>query len=201
MAYLREATALVASLPGPVERQVYAIRVAGEAGVGQEAVIQEVERRRKQLLSRARKTEEQNMNRPERIAQPAEMELRYHDPISAAAEEGVVRLLYLEPALASEPGLPDAKAFSSEALRDIYSILLDRIRKGEAVSVASLAGSLTPEEMSLLVRLLQKPEQLSNGRKALQDYVAKIREQNEADPSSDLNALRDRLRERKGYHS
>ncbi|MBQ9664316.1 MAG: DNA primase [Oscillospiraceae bacterium] len=201
VAYLREATALVASLPGPVERQVYAIRVAGEAGVGQEAVIQEVERRRKQLLSRARKTEEQNMNRPERIAQPAEKELRYHDPISAAAEEGVVRLLYLEPALASEPGLPDAKAFSSEALRDIYSILLDRIRKGEAVSVASLAGSLTPEEMSLLVRLLQKPEQLSNGRKALQDYVAKIREQNEADPSSDLNALRDRLRERKGYHS
>lgn len=199
--YLREATALVASLPGSVERQVYAIRVAGEAGVGQDAVIREVERRRKQLVNKARRSEEQSMNRPERIAQPVEKELRYKDPVSAAAEEGVIRLLYLEPALASEALLPDEKEFSSEALGRIYSVIREKIDRGEALNVGSLSGSLTREEMSLLVRILQKPEQLSNGRKALEDYIARIREQNDPGGAEDLLALRDRMKERKGYHS
>ena len=53
VSYLRDATALLATLPGAVERQVYAIRVAGQAGVGQDAVIQEVERQRKRLLRQA----------------------------------------------------------------------------------------------------------------------------------------------------
>ena len=201
VSYLREATALVASLPGSVERQVYAIRVAGEAGVGQDAVIREVERRRKQLVNKARRSEEQSMNRPERIAQPVEKELRYKDPVSAAAEEGVIRLLYLEPALASEALLPDEKEFSSEALGRIYSVIREKIDRGEALNVGSLSGSLTREEMSLLVRILQKPEQLSNGRKALEDYIARIREQNDQGGAEDLLALRDRMKERKGYHS
>ena len=201
VSYLREATALVASLPGSVERQVYAIRVAGEAGVGQDAVIREVERRRKQLVNKARRSEEQSMNRPERIAQPVEKELRYKNPVSAAAEEGVIRLLYLEPALASEALLPDEKEFSSEALGRIYSVIREKIDRGEALNVGSLSGSLTREEMSLLVRILQKPEQLSNGRKALEDYIARIREQNDPGGAEDLLALRDRMKERKGYHS
>ena len=201
VSYLREATALVASLPGSVERQVYAIRVAGEAGVGQDAVIREVERRRKQLVNKARRSEEQSMNRPERIAQPVEKELRYKNPVSAAAEEGVIRLLYLEPALASEALLPDEKEFSSEALGRIYSVIREKIDRGEALNVGSLSDSLTREEMSLLVRILQKPEQLSNGRKALEDYIARIREQNDPGGAEDLLALRDRMKERKGYHS
>ena len=141
------------------------------------------------------------MNRPERIAQPVEKELRYKDPVSAAAEEGVIRLLYLEPALASEALLPDEKEFSSEALGRIYSVIREKIDRGEALNVGSLSGSLTREEMSLLVRILQKPEQLSNGRKALEDYIARIREQNDPGGAEDLLALRDRMKERKGYHS
>ena len=203
VAFLKEASALLATLPGAVEREVYAIRVAGQAGVGQDAVIREVERRRKQLLQRASRTEEQELNRPERMAQPADKELRYRNPVSAAAEEGVIRLLYLEPSLVQEGGLPDAAVFSSEALGRIYTILRQKIEEGGAVSISSLSGLLSQEEMNLLVNILQKPEVLSSGRRALQDYIARIREQHELEAGGselDLNALRDRLRERKGYH-
>lgn len=197
--YLKEATELLASMPGAVERQVYAIRVAGEAGVGQDAVIQEVERRRKQLLRRAKRSEEQELNRPERIAQPVEKALRYRNPASAAAEEGVIRLLYLEPSLINEKGLPEPEMFTSEALGQIYRMLRAKIEAGDTVSIASLSGDLSPDEMSLLVRILQKPEVLSSSRRAMMDYVSRIREKNEKD-SVDLNVLRDQLRERKGYH-
>ena len=203
VAFLKEASALLATLPGAVEREVYAIRVAGQAGVGQDAVIREVERRRKQLLRKASRTEEQELNRPERMAQPADKELRYRNPVSAAAEEGVIRLLYMDPALEKEVGLPDAAVFSSEALGRIYTILRQKIEEGGAVSISSLSGLLSREEMSLLVSILQKPEVLSSGRRALQDYIMRIREQHELEAGGselDLNALRDRLRERKGYH-
>ena len=204
VAFLKEATALLATLPGAVEREVYAIRIAGQAGVGQDAVIREVERRRKQLLRKAARSEEQELNRPERMAQPADKQLRYRNPVSAAAEEGVIRLLYLEPSLVRENDLPGAAMFSSEALGRIYTILLQKIKEGGAVSISALSGTLSQEEMNLLVNILQKPEVLSSGRRALQDYIARIREQHEleaGDSEMDLNALRDRLRERKGYHS
>ena len=203
VAFLKEATALLATLPGAVEREVYAIRVAEQAGVGQDAVIREVERRRKQLLRKAARSEEQELNRPERMAQPADKQLRYRNPVSAAAEEGVIRLLYLEPSLVRESGLPEAAMFSSEALGRIYTILRQKIEEGGTVSVSSLSGSLSQEEMNLLVNILQKPEVLSSGRRALQDYIVRIREQHELEAGGselDLNALRDRLRERKGYH-
>ena len=203
VAFLKEASALLATLPGAVEREVYAIRVAGQAGVGQDAVIQEVERRRKQLLRKAARTEEQELNRPERMAQPADRELRYRNPVSAAAEEGVIRLLYLEPSLVQEGGLPEAAVFSSEALGRIYTILRQKIEEGGTLSISSLSGVLSREEMNLLVNILQKPEVLSSGRRALQDYIVRIREQHELNTGGselDLNALRDRLRERKGYH-
>ena len=203
VAFLKEATALLATLPGAVEREVYAIRVAGQAGVGQDAVIREVERRRKQLLRKASRSEEQELNRPERMAQPADKQLRYRNPVSAAAEEGVIRLLYLEPSLVRENDLPDASMFSSEALGRIYTILRRKIEEGGALSISALSGALSQEEMNLLVNILQKPEVLSRGRRALQDYIARIREQHELEAGGsemDLNALRDRLRERKGYH-
>ena len=203
VAFLKEATALLATLPGAVEREVYAIRVAGQAGVGQDAVIREVERRRKQLLRKAARSEEQELNRPELMAQPADKQLRYRNPVSAAAEEGVIRLLYLEPSLVRENDLPDAAMFSSEALGRIYTILRQKIEEGSAISVSALSGALSQEEMNLLVNILQKPEVLSSGRRALQDYIARIREQHELEAGGsemDLNALRDRLRERKGYH-
>lgn len=198
--FLKEATELVARLPGAVERQVYSMRVAALTGLKDDAVISEVERRRKKLADRAQKAEEREQSRPERQAQPAEKEYRYTDPGSAAAEEGLIRLLYLEPALGQAPGLPAAEEFSSPALAHIYSVIRARIERGDAVSAASLGGELTLGEMSLLVSLLQKPELLAHGDRTLRDYIDRINEKRELEAqNADLRALANKLRERKGY--
>lgn len=63
-----------------------------------------------------------------------------------------------------------------------------------------MGGALDGQEMSLLVRLLQKPELLSKGDRALADYIKRIRERKEQGRQvSDLRALADKLRETKGY--
>ena len=198
--FLKEASDMVAHLPGTVERQVYAMRVASMAGVNTDVVTGEVERRRRKLINQARRTEEKKLLRPGRAGASGGSAPGYDDPASAAAEEGLVRLLYLEPELASTVSLPEAGEFSSPELGRIYSALRTKAEAGESVSTASLTDALSPEDMSLLVGLLQKPEILSNSRKSISDYINKIKDRRElrAD-SSDLRALASKLRQSKGY--
>ena len=200
VAFLKEASELVAHLPGAVERQVYAMRVAELAGVKADAVSDEVERRRKRLLGKARQEQTRRQTQPERQMQPEQRELHFEDPASAAAEKGIVRLLYLEPELSRGGGLPAPEDFSSSALAHIYSVLLEKARRGEALSAAPLGEALSGGEMSLLVQLLQEPERLSQGERALNDYIERIRERREQKTDTDdLRKLAEKLKEKKGY--
>ena len=166
-------------------------------------MIAEVRRNRKKIVNRAIKTEEQRITRPEQAVQPVAKELRYSDPVSAVAEEGIIRLLFRDPALISVPELPDPEDFSSDTLAGIYRLLRKRITAGEIPDINSMTAELSPEEMNLLVSILQKPELLSGSKSALQDYTRRIHDQKELhteNGTEDLNALRERLKERKGYH-
>ena len=200
--YLHEATRLVATFSGAVERQVYAARIAELAGINADAVQKEVEQRRKQLMKDARRKLDKEM-RPSVVVQPADRALRYRDPSSALAEEGIVRLLYLEPSLISEVSSLSEEDFTSEALWHVFTVLKTRILQNRAVTVTLLADELTAQEINLLVSILNKPEALANASQSLGDYIAAIRQQKELhEEKPDLRALADRLKNNgKGYTS
>ena len=172
---LREVEDLLARRPSPAEREIYCRRIAAEVGIGPEVLISEVNARRRRILRSAEKAA--GRESPERSSQPADRQLHYDDPASAVAEEGVIRLLCLEPELASSPRLPAAEEFSSPALGRIYTVLLGRLREGRAVSPPDvLGGELESAELAQLVSILQKPETLSNSGRALEDYINRIRD-------------------------
>ena len=200
--YLRAAAGLLASLPGAVEREVYAARVAEKAGVSRQAVLSEVDRLRKRRFSEAKKRQAREAAQPLRQAQPAQRGIRYEDPRSARAEEGLIRLLYLDPGLAKEAALPDPAQFSSPLLGRFYAELLQRIRSGERISLGVLAGRFTPEEMSHFTTVLggtEGPaEDMTNAARALEDYIGIIAERQE-DPEEDLRALAEKYRKTKSY--
>ena len=198
--YLREAVELLARLPDEVRRQVYAMDLARELGLPPDVIVNDVERRRKRLVNASFKQTQKEQTRPEKLIQPASRELRYDDPASAAAEEGLIRLLYLEPALISAPGLPPPEDFSAPGLGHIYAILRKRIENGQTVSTDHLAGELNGDELGLLVAILQKPEKLSRSRQSISDYINKIEERKQQrDGGTDLMALREQLKKKKGY--
>ena len=179
--YLREAEDLLARRPSAAEREIYCRRIAAEVSISPEVLIGEVANRRKRILRSAEKAE--GRASPARLSQsaaPGERPLRYDDPASAVAEEGVIRLLYLEPELAKSDRLPAAEEFTSPALGRIYSVLRSRLAEGKAVTADVLGGELEGREVSLLVSILQKPEALSSAEKALDDYITRIRERRRA---------------------
>lgn len=198
--FLKEASELVARLPGSVERQVYAMRVASLAGVPNDVVAQEVERRHKKAVRTAYRENENNLSHPERQFQPGQKKFHYENPESAAAEEGIIRLLFLDQGLFKGKDLPEPEEFSSPALAQIYSALKIKFENGDIISTATLSATLPPELASLLAGILQKPEALRNGEMALKDYIARIRRQRElAADTADLRRLAERLKETKGY--
>ena len=196
LGYLKEATDVVSELPDPAAREVYSLRVASLCGVSPDAVKAEVARLRKRKLSSARKRTEREELRPARMSQPLSRGIRYEDPRSAAAEEGVIRLLYKDPSYfrGLELGEED---FSSKELWRIYSALKRHIENGGVTSPAALSGELSAEEFSLFTGVIQKPEAAANGQRALADYIAVMRSRREKEGS--LLEIQGRMQKTKGY--
>ena len=175
------------------------MRIAENAGVPDDVVSKEVERQRRQLLSKAKKEDAGKELKVERNSQPAEKDLKYDDAPSAAAEEGVIRLLYLEPSLIKNAQI-DSSDFSSDALGHIFTVLKEKIESGAPINMNVLANDLSAGEISLLVRITDKPEKLSESRQAMSDYVERIRERKSLSEKVDLIALANKLKEKgKGY--
>ena len=193
--YLRRACDLIAALSSPVEREVWSRRAAEPVGVSADAVIQEVERTRKKRQYSEKKKYEQSA-RPANQAQPAERALRYENVKSGVAEEGVIRLLLLDPSLIPGCALREDE-FSSPFLRKLYASLRERQREGLSVNPPALLSALEAGEAALLTQLLQKPESPGETQTAMADYIRVIR-QERAKQSGDLSAIMAQMQSKRG---
>ena len=199
--YAGEMAEELCRLENAVERDVYTNRAAQTAGLSPEAMKLEVQRAFKRRAARDRKARERQELNLTRSLQPADRAIRYDDLRSAMAEEGVIRLLMQDNSLfPDQPPLREDE-FSSPLLGRIYGELW-RCR-GSGSSMAALSASLTPEEMSHLTTLLQKPESTANAPQALADYIRIIREEGvKRSGRSAMDALaaaRDTYKDKKGY--
>ena len=199
--YAGEMAEELCRLENAVERDVYTNRAAQTAGLSPEAMKLEVQRAFKRRAARDRKARERQELNLTRSLQPADRAIRYDDLRSAMAEEGVIRLLMQDDSLfPDQPPLREDE-FSSLLLGRIYGELW-RCR-GSGSSMAALSASLTPEEMSHLTTLLQKPESTANAPQALADYIRIIREEGvKRSGRSAMDALaaaRDTYKDKKGY--
>jgi len=174
VAYSEEISGLLATLPGAVEREVYAARAAEAARISPEAMKLEVQRARKRALAKESRAELRKDLNPAAQSQPKERSLRYENLRSALAEEGVLRLLLLDDSLfPPEPPLKE-EDFSSPLLGRVFALLWRAREAGRAMSLPALAGELTAEEMSHITAVCQRPESVRNGRQALADYIRVI---------------------------
>ncbi len=200
--YLKEAAKLIASLPSSIDREIYGMRAAEKAGVSREAVLSEAEQIRRRNAARARKQRDREATAPLKAFQPGSRELRYDNVPSAAAEEGVIFLLAQYPEQFGSLPLR-GEDFSSEALGRIYDALTEQIRAGSSVSLTVMGERFSPDEMSLLTRILNNKKISSSAADAaMGDYIRKIQEEKaKAAGGDDLLAYAEKMKQRKGYGS
>ena len=185
--YTAEVSQVLSELDNAVEREVYANRAAEAAGLSPDAMRQEVERAaRKRRYSDRKKRERQELN-PAMTMQPAARGSRYTNLRSAMAEEGVIRLLHLDPTLFGDAPPLRPEEFSSPLLGKIYGAMWPR--RYDRTGLSALTGELTGEEMSHLTTLLQKPESTANAPQALADYIRVIWEEQAKRDGSGIDPL------------
>lgn len=197
--FLREAADLVASLPSPVQREIYGGRAAETAKVTPEAMKLEVDRARKRRENREKKQEEQKMLSPAQNLQPKSRTIRYDDIRSAMAEEVILANIFKQPSLLDQVGGLTAAQFSCPLLGKIFRQQQDRYKQGLEVSASVLDG-LESDEMAHLAGILQRNQGPVN-EQAFADCVRTVLESYRARNTvteQDLLALRDKMKEKKG---
>ena len=202
VAYAAEISQLLSTVASPVEREVYAGRAAEQAGISREAMLLEVKRAHGKRRGQERRALQREALDVGGLRQPKERTIRYADMRSAMAEEGVVRLLFLDGSLARRCESLSSEDFSSPLLGKVYQAQLEAYAQNRSLHLAALAESCTPEEMSHLTTVLHKPEALANADRSLSDYIRVIQEaadKRRGVPDADpLLAAMDKFKEKKG---
>ncbi len=201
VAYLKEAAEMLSTLKNEIEREVYAGRVAEQLKISPESMMIEIKRAASKRY-RGMKKQEERAARPVNVMQPKERSIRFDNPVSAAAEEGIVRLLLADPELAAKAAGVMPEEFSSEFLGRVFAYIKERCESRSPVNVPLMSAQFKPDEISYVARLLQKPASISNGSAAMKDYIAAIKRERlrcvSKDDLQNLMELNNKFRERKG---
>ena len=201
--FLQEAAELISSLSSAVEREIYGGHAAQTAGVSPEAMAQEVARTLRKRIRKAKKQQERKDLAPASQLQPKSRGLRYENIRSAMAEEGLIRLLILDPGLVGRMDGIRGEEFSSPLLGRAFDLLYGRGEEGLSTNLAALAEEFTPEEMSHLAQVAAKPEDISRAEQSVQDYISVIRREGVLRRGTGeddlLLAIQKRLQEKKAY--
>ena len=197
--YLQESAELISTLPGAVQREVYAGRVADVAKISLDAMKLEIKRAYVRRQEREKKKQEQIDLSPARNLQPKSRTIRYDNMKSAMAEETLLGLVLREPALLDKTRALKAEEFSSSLLGKVYDQLRSRHEQGLEVGLSGLTD-LTGEEMSHVVGALQRQQGPVN-EQALYDCLRTIQSEHQSSQvttEDDLMALREKMKQRKG---
>ena len=197
--FLHESADLISALSSPVQREVYAGRVAEAAKISLDAMKLEIGRAYKRRQYQQKKKQEAIDLAPANSLQPKSRTIRYDNIKSAMAEEGVIAQILREPALLDQAKGLKAEVFSSQLLGRVYSQLKQRHDAGLDVSVAVLSD-FSGEEMSHITGIGQR-QQGPVSEQAFADCVRIILAEHQASSvtsEDDLLAFQNKLKERKG---
>lgn len=204
--YLSEATDLLSRMESAVQREIFGAKVAETAGVSAEAVANEVKKAFKKRITSEKKKNEKRELDIKASFQPGDRAIRYENVYSAAAEEGVLRLLTIDGELMKTArGMALAEEeFTSPFLAKIFRLMCRRFDAGLELTPASIMAELERAESSRFTEFIRRPES-ANGDKAMRDYIEKIRavkvkekvrEASDQDICDSINKIKEKKRQR-----
>ena len=205
IAFLQEAAQLISTLHSAVEREIYGGHAAQTAGITPEAMKLEVDRALKGRLRKEKKRQERMDLNPVSQVQPKARSLRYKNVRSARAEEGLVRLLLLDPGLAGAMGDMTGEEFSSPLLGRAFDRLRSRAEAGLSTQLGALTEDFSGEEMDHLAQVALQPESVAGSDRRIPEYISLIRSEKllrgdgGQSPEELLMAAQKRFQQKKAY--
>ena len=171
--YVTQAAELLAGMDNPIEREVYASRLAEEIGIDKSAVLAQASKAARRSAKRVREQQFREQTREmSGVNDPVNKEKQKHLR-AANAEETILAYLFCH---------PDGADFCRERLkpedfvtnfnRRVYHAVLSKMLYSTSVSLADFSGELTQDEISAVARILARYSEIPPTR---EDAAACIR--------------------------
>ncbi len=189
VAFLEEASKLIASISSPIEQDVYSSKICSELGVDKNAFKQQVAKisrrsSRDTMKKQARQIQSELSGRNDKINTE-----HYKKPRSSSAEEALLVYLINNPDSYGEiSSSVKPSQFQNSLIRRYFEYVLNRIGNG-LEPLTNIAADFTSDEVSKLYQLMSQTIPSASTIEAMREYINVINEESSKLSSDELNSL------------
>lgn len=190
--YLNAAAEVLAEIENPIERDVYAGRLAEETGVERSSVLlllRQLDRKRVKIRRRQemRQVQQELSAVKDRVNPEKKDHLR-----AAAAEEGLIVYLFDHPDDVDKISVKiPPKKFCTAFNRRVYATLLEKIGTGTSVSLSDLSESFTVDEIASVAHMLARRHEAPLTRRDVGELIGVILAESESMGREDIKKATD----------
>lgn len=206
VAYLTEASKVLASLENAIEREIYAGKLSDEVGIQKDSVMQQVEKYAGAKAAGERKKQFRQIQ-TETSARTDQINPQKADNLRAArAEEALIAYVMNNPDNAAGVlrKLPPDKMMT-DFNRRVYQTVTSRITQGKSAMLIDISEQFTPDETGAIAGMLSKYTADAATGQAAEEYInvilsehdrISVKQSANAD-ISDINDYLNKLRQKK----
>ena len=184
--YLLSAADFLAQF-GPIERDIYASRIADELSVSKEAILSQAKKAERKIAAVRKKQKFTGIQRHEDMLDKLNPQRRTNFA-AARAEETLIALVMANPEFlksVDEKLLPED--FITDFNRRIYIAVRDRLQSGKSAEISFLYGTLTDDEIKAVAKIQTVSHTLKNTVQECNDCINVILNEKNKKSLADLN--------------
>lgn len=184
--YLKRCVNVLADITSPIEREVYAGRLAEANRVNKEMIVQQVNGAIKKRINKSKSKEWTEIRTFQK--QMRSNPDSYRKPREYKAEIGIISYLAANPEDAdyiSSKIVPEQ--FATELNKKIYAVMLEKIKNSEFSDILSLQSEFTADEMGKITEIEVNSKDVNINKTAVDDFINILT--SSADNSADVKDM------------
>lgn len=186
--YLTKAAEILARTDNSIAQDVYASKLAEELSVEKQTIMTRISALKKRIAYSNRRDKFDKIQKNSLSAAVKESAQSKSSVKSIKAQKRIIASLMKNPDfLPLIDGRLTEKDFSLENLSSIFSVLSQKIKDGDSLEFYNLSDDFSPDEMSTLVGLCKKNEDLPATKKEFLDCIKAIEDEKIIEQNKNLN--------------
>lgn len=208
VAYLNGAAEILAELDNPMERDVYAGRLAQEMNIDRTAIQLQINKLRRGRAQNRQKKEFREYQQQVTGVRDSVNPEKFQNLRCANAEEGLIAFLLRNPSDREVQEIWETLSpenFCTAFNRRVYTAIMGKMRNGASCGLMDLSGEFTVEEIAAISRMIAKYSEITlryadavEYRTIIQQEQFKLRAEHVTDANAeDVQSYLQRLKEQK----
>ena len=178
VSYLREACAALAKLSSPIERDVYAGKLAKQLNASKSAVLMQIQHEAKRQQKKTGERELSQVIRQERSAARKITPEAEQYPRAFNAEQALIGMVIRHPDLIGTAlEQIDPEDLMTALHRRIYGLIKERHASGLLIELSFLTADLEDDEMAYLTRTVQSAKEFAATKEEVARFAQIIRQE------------------------